>query len=417
MKRMIHIGVGAFFRAHQAWYTWKASDRSNWEVVGFTGRSAEIAEVLAKQNFEYTLITRHRDRDELETIDILDAVFPAGDIEKLAMYVADEKTSVITLTITEAGYVADLSALESSALGRLALALASRATKTAQPIALVPCDNLPSNGDVLRRELMKFSQLLGPEFESYLLSSVDFISTSVDRITPKTTEREIDLVIAAGLTDKAPVETEPFSSWVLSGNFRSGRPHWESAGAKIVDDIEPYEKRKLWLLNGAHTLLANIGLSLNLSTVSEAVGNPVCRSALFSWWESAGQQLSSIANTDEYLANLIERFENSKVQHLLSQIAQDSLTKLSVRIAPVAIKELENGEVGPGIIETLATWISHQLNGPIFSDARQNEIDQALTSENPIESLLSLINPRLRSLGSVVEKVLLDKTATAGFTK
>lgn len=396
MKRVVHIGVGSFFRAHQAWYTWKAADCKDWEVIGFTGRSADIAKTLEAQNYNYTLITRAAAGDKLETLDVLNKVLPAGDVDAFNFYVASKETAVITLTITEAGYDASSEELETSALFRLASALSLRASITGLPIALVPCDNLPANGSKLKSALLGFSSKLGEEYENYLLNQVDFVSTSVDRITPRTTQAELDLVAKAGLSDLSPVVTEPFTSWVLSGEFRAGRPAWETAGAVFVENIEPYERRKLWLLNGAHTLLSNIGLQLGLTTVAEAVKNPICRTALFSWWQSAKTQLSGVADLDSYVEQLLDRFENERIQHNLSQIVTDSLNKLIVRIVPVAVAQTKQGLLSDGIALTLAAWIANRLEGSL-EDSRDFELAAAQATDKPIKALMQLLNAELAS--------------------
>jgi fructuronate reductase len=394
MRRIVHIGVGAFFRAHQAWYTAKATDKADWQIIGFTGRSPDISEVLGAQDYKYTLITRDANGDSLETIDVLHAVYPA-DSEKFFELIEDEETVIVSLTITEAGYNVDESELNTSALGRLAKALKNRFEKTETPLAIVPCDNLPGNGDKVKLALSRFSSALGPNYAKHLNEQVDFVSTSVDRITPKTTDAELKLVREAGLRDSSPVVTEPFTSWVLKGEFRSGRPHWEEAGALFVDKLAAYETRKLWLLNGAHTLLANLGLILGLKTISEAVSNAACRAALFSWWDAATKELDDLPGQQEYLNQLLSRFENPRIQHNLSQIATDSLTKLSVRIAPVALAELRTKSVSSGVLLALAAWVTNQLSGATFPDSRTEEIREALASENPISSLLRLISPSL----------------------
>jgi fructuronate reductase len=395
MKRVVHLGVGAFFRAHQAWYLEHSADRADWELVAFTGRSADIADTLNAQGNKYTLITRGPEGDELQTISILSAVHPGSDLVKLVEYLTDPDTAVVTLTITEAGYQVDTKSPADSALGRLALALAERA-KSGSPIAIVPCDNLPSNGAVVAQALNSFTAL-GEQYLSFLDEKVSFVSTSIDRITPKTTQAELDLVKEAGLVDQSPVVTEPFSSWILSGEFPAGRPAWESAGAKFVSDIAPYESRKLWLLNGAHSLLANLGLVRGLSSIFDAMQDEVCLTALESWWASATEQLAGTDGLEGYLAQLRERFTNGSISHSLAQIAQDSTNKLAFRIAPVAAIENAKGQFSTGIVSALSAWVSLQLRGKAASDTRQPEADLAIRSEDPIQALLTLLDPRLAS--------------------
>ena len=175
-----------------------------------------------------------------------------------------------------------------------------------------------------------------------------FVSTSIDRITPKTTPADVAAVAAAtGWRDRSPVVTEPFHDWVLSGEFRAGRPAWEKAGARFVDDIDPFERRKLWLLNGSHTLLAYAGAARGHRTVAEAVGDPEVRSWVEQFWAEAVRHLPAEGlDLDAYRAALLDRFDNARIQHLLGQIGQDGTTKLRVRIAPVLRAERAAGRDG-----------------------------------------------------------------------
>jgi hypothetical protein len=143
--------------------------------------------------------------------------------------------------------------------------------------------------------------------------------------------------------DATPVVTEPFHDWILSGAFPAGRPRWENAGARYVEDIEPWERRKLWLLNGAHTLLAFGGLLLGRRTVAEAISDPWLRSAVELLWGDASRQLPTNLDLPAYCAALSERFSNSRIEHRLSQIAQDGTHKLRLRIVPVCVADLDAG--------------------------------------------------------------------------
>ena len=214
---------------------------------------------------------------------------------------------VVTLTVTEAGYLrgadggldrgrpdvrADIEALRGdpralvrTAPGRLVAGLAARRRADAGPITLVPCDNLPDNGAVAARVVRDLAELVDPALADGSTESVATVTTMVDRITPRTTPEDRRAVAdATGLDDRAPVVTEPFSEWVLSGAFAAGRPRWEDAGATFTDDVEPFEQRKLWLLNGGHSLLAYAGSIRGHATVAEAAADDTCRA----WLERGG---------------------------------------------------------------------------------------------------------------------------------
>jgi fructuronate reductase len=192
---------------------------------------------------------------------------------------------------------------------------------------------------------------------------VSFVSTSVDRITPRREEgstREVQ--DATGWIDEAPVVTEPFSDWVLSGDFPSGRPAWESAGARFVDDIAPWEQRKLLMLNGAHTLLAAAGRLHGWQTVAEAISDPACRAAVEALWDDDARYLTGLDVT-EYRQALLLRFRNPRIVHRLDQIAEGGLTKLRLRVTAVARHERENGRTAGGCAGVIGAWIAAVQSG------------------------------------------------------
>ena len=159
---------------------------------------------------------------------------------------------------------------------------------TPDPLAVVCCDNLSNNGTVAHNAVVGMAGAWDADLAAWIDANVSFVSTSVDRITPRTTDADIAAVEAAcGYRDNSPVVAEPFSNWVLSGDFPAGRPRWEDAGAVFVDEIEPYENRKLWLLNGAHSLLAYAGQLRGHTTVAEALADPLCLRAVESFWDEA----------------------------------------------------------------------------------------------------------------------------------
>ncbi|UOQ89168.1 mannitol dehydrogenase family protein [Agromyces endophyticus] len=389
-ERIVHLGLGAFHRAHQAWYTAHASDADQWGIVAFTGRSRDLVDRLAQQDGLYTIVERGADGDRFEVVPSIVRVEAGDDVPAFVTAVAAPQTAILTLTITEAGYrlaadgtvdladpvvASDVAMLRSalvreaslaparaaepsSALGRVLLGLDARRRAGAGPIALVPCDNLPNNGGLLRRALADLAGRVSDELAAWLSANAAVVSTSVDRITPA-----IDAVIesaaigrATGCLDAAPVVTEPFSDWVLSGEFPAGRPEWEAAGARFVDHLEPWEHRKLWMLNGAHTVLATLGQARGHAVVSTAIEDPVCRAAVESLWDDDAAQLPDLDLT-AYRAALLTRFRNPRIEHRLTQIALDSTTKVRLRIVPVALRELAAGRAAGGCAAAIAAWI------------------------------------------------------------
>jgi fructuronate reductase len=407
--RIVHLGLGAFHRSHQAWYTAKAADASNWGIAAYTGRSPEAANLLQAQGCVYTLVTRAADHDRCEPIGSIVRATSGDDVEDFAKTLADPAVAILTLTITEAGHRldphgapdlddpevrADIDRLRArftgkaaehprTALARILLGLEARQRNGAPPIAVVPCDNLPDNGGTLERALAQLAELAAPG--RALLAGVSFVSTSVDRITPRPEPADNDLVArATGRLDRAPVIAEPFSDWVLCGEFPAGRPAWERAGARFVADIAPWERRKLWLLNGAHTLLAASGTLRGHATVAEAIADPVCRSQVEALWDEAVRHLPDL-ELAAYRAALLERFANPRIGHRLAQINEDSRIKLRLRIVPVALAERAAGRPARACAAAVAAWLLaepgtdlHDLEPALAADTEfRSEVDLA----------------------------------------
>jgi fructuronate reductase len=381
--RIVHLGLGGFFRAHQAWYTDRAPDAAGWGIAAFTGRSPRQAQALDPQDGLYTLATKDRDGDRYEVVASLSAVHAASDHDAFLGYLRSPAVALVTLTVTEAGYhrgadgaldvghpdvAADLAALTGSLTaqvstvpGRLVAGLAARREAGAGPLAVVPCDNLSDNGSVARRVVLDLAGRVDAGLRAWIKEQVSFVTTMVDRITPRTTDEDRAAVTAAtGFADASPVVTEPFAEWVVSGNFPAGRPRWEDAGVTFVDDVRPFEARKLFLLNGSHSLLAYAGSLRGHTTVAEAIADPTCRAWVHQWWEEASRHLAvpeeSIA---AYRSALLGRFGNGAIRHLLAQIAADGSQKLPVRVAPVLRAERAAGRMPDGAVRIVAAWLLH----------------------------------------------------------
>jgi fructuronate reductase len=392
--RIVHLGLGAFHRAHQAWYTKRASDGAQWGIAAFTGRRPDAATALSAQDGLYTLIERAGNGDSFELMTSIVEAHDGADVAALSRLVAAPTTAMVTLTLTEAAYnlaadgTLDLakpavqddidvlraitgtdgagSAAAVTAPGRLVQALASRRSAGAGPIAVVSCDNLANNAVAARAAIGGLADVVDPGLGAWIAENVSFVGTSIDRITPRTTEAEIALVAAeTGFADSSPVVTEPFSDWVLSGAFPAGRPDWESAGAVFVDEIEHFENRKLWLLNGAHSILAYGGLLRGHATVADAIADGTCRRWVDEWWDQASAHLCQPAPMlADYREQLLRRFANPRIRHLLSQIAMDGSQKLRVRVVPVLRRERAAGRPGGAALRVLACWIAYLRSAP-----------------------------------------------------
>ncbi len=389
--RIVHIGLGNFHRAHQAWYTEHASDADQWGIAAFTGRRPTMAELLAPQDGLYTLITRKGEGDAYEVISSISAVHPASDFHAFIGYFTSPDLAVVTSTVTEAGYyrtddgsldvdndavAADLAALKElvdggdtspAKLGALQLAttpvkvlagLIARRDAGLGGLTVLPCDNLPDNGPSFKRVVRDAAEVADSSLVEWLEDNVSFATGMVDRITPGLGDEDIAAVAKAqGYDDASPVGTEPFSEWVISGDFKAGHPDWESAGVQIVDDVVPYEHRKLWMLNGSHSLMAYAGPALGCETVYEAINHATVREWVQTWWSEAGPELP--ISWEDYATALLERFENPSMRDILSRIAADGSVKIPVRFIPVLRLHRQRGELSAGAVRAIAAWVLH----------------------------------------------------------
>jgi fructuronate reductase len=431
--RLVHLGLGNFFRAHQAWYTEHAPDAGQWGIAAFEGRGARLAQTLGAQDGLYTLVTRAADRDRFDVIGSLSRAHGAQDHEAWLGYLASPHVRAVTVTVTEAGYVrgadggldrtrddvqADVATLRRdpaarvlTAPARLVAGLAARRRADAGPLTLIPCDNLPDNGAVAARVVAELADMVDPGLGDWFDGSLSTVTTMVDRITPRTAPEDIVAVSqGTGLRDEAPVVTEPFREWVLNGAFPGGRPRWEDAGATFTDDIIPFEHRKLWLLNGGHSLLAYAGAIRGHETVADAVEDDIVRGWLVQWWTEASRHLSQ--REDElaaYRNALLDRFVNPRIRYLLAQIATDGSQKLPVRILPTLGAERAAGRTPAGATLVLGAWVAHLRGaGTPVVDVRADEIVPLADGPLPdaVRRVVSYLDPTLGADADVVSAVL-----------
>ena len=354
-------------------------------IASFTGRNAAVAMELAPQGGLYTLIERSADGDEASIVTSIVEAVDGSRLDRFVDLLAATSTAIVTTTVTEPGYRLtstaqpnlDDSAVRddidwlsrhlgdemqlsveggpTTALGRLVLGLHARRLANGGAIAIVPCDNMPDNGAFVATGLTALATLVNPETAAWITDNVAFVSTSVDRITPRTTAADVEEAARiSGWSDVAPVITEPFRDWVLSGVFPAGRPAWERAGARFVDDIEPFERRKLWLLNGAHSLLAYAGRLRGHETVAAAIADETCLGWVTAFWDEAARHLPDGLDLDSYRASLLERFGNARIEHKLAQIGMEGVTKLRVRFVDVLLAERAAGRDGGEVPEPSA---------------------------------------------------------------
>ncbi len=407
--RIVHLGLGGFFRAHQAWYTAHADDAAKWGIAAFSGRSTDLAERLAAQHGLYTLTTRGPDADGIEVIPNLVTTRPGTDVEAWRTAVANPEVTVVTLTVTEAAYVPGPASLAA----RLLDGLDARRRADAGPITLVSCDNVADNAGVLAGLVCTAAEQRDPELAEWIATSLRVVGSVVDRITPAPTAADVEAAAHHGYVDAAPVVTEPFAEWILSGSFAAARPAWETAGATFTDDLGPYTRRKLHLLNGAHSLLAYAGLLRGHTEVAGAIADPILGELVEAWWdEAAGLVGGDSAAIHAYRAALVERFSNDRIHHRLAQIAIDGSTKLPMRIVPVAADRLARGRAAPMAATVIGAWIAYvERADDRVADVHAPRLHDAITRSDMGERgvtrrLVDLVAPELSADPDFVAAVI-----------
>ncbi|MBV8448858.1 MAG: mannitol dehydrogenase family protein [Hyphomicrobiales bacterium] len=354
---IVHLGVGAFHRAHQAIYVEDAlaAGERRWGIVAASLRHTSTRDALAPQDGLYTLAVNSAEGEQLRVIGALRGLIVAPENPAaLLAALANPTIRIVTLTVTEKGYChdpatgelnedhpdirADLStpSRPRSTTGFLAEALRLRRAAGTAPFSIVSCDNLPANGQTLRRVLARHASLSDPDLGAFIAGEVAFPSTMIDRIVPATTDTDrADLSQRLGLSDAWPVITEPFTQWVIEDDFPQGRPRFEEYGAELVRDVAPYETMKLRLLNASHSTLAYLGYLAGYETIAETVGNKsFARLVAGLMDEEMGPTLSLPAGADveAYKRALLERFRNPALRHRTWQIAMDGSQKLPQRL-------------------------------------------------------------------------------------
>jgi fructuronate reductase len=339
--RVVHLGLGAFHRAHQA----VVFDDLGWGVTGASLRSPAVRDAMVPQDGLYSLVVGEEVRVIGAVRDVL------LDSQALVARIAAPETRIVTLTVTEKGYLPG-----SRGIAILAEALARRR----DGLTVISCDNLPRNGALLREAVLAAAG----DGADRIAARCAFPQTMVDRIVPATEEADIAALAArAGLVDRAMVKTEPYFQWVIEDRFAPGeRPDFEAAGVQIAADIAPWEEAKLRLLNGAHSGLAYLGGLAGAAFVHDFVAYPAGRRFVESLWDEAETTLSPPPGLDiaVYRAALMARFANPELQHRTRQIAIDGSQKLPQRLlAPIAAR-LERGQGIDALALAVAAWMRWQ---------------------------------------------------------
>ena len=405
--RMVHLGPGAFFRAHPAWYTGHAG--GDWGIAAVTARSDHAVRSLGGQDGLYALVVRGVEGDRAEVVSSISDVVAHADPRRTAL-IAGPTVSVITLTVTEAAYGPD-----SPLLARLVGDLDARRRNDGGPIALVSCDNVAGNGAALRRHVLEQAERRdtipgGSGLAEWIETSCAFPATVVDRITPASQPEDLATAsLLIGFDDQAAVVTEPWSEWIIEDAFAgAARPPWETSGARLVGDVEPWELRKLRLLNAGHSLLAYLGGLRGHRFVHEAVADPLVHEALLDLWAEARRELGGVtAGLLAYCGAVEGRWANHRLPHDLAQIAASGVLKLRQRIVPTIMAARAEAEEPLACARLIGTWLAYERGcGPVPPDTDAPVAEAAAGDlRAAAHRVLGLLDDRLADDGWLVDAV------------
>ena len=421
---IVHLGLGAFHRAHQAWFTEAvlASGDLAWGIVGAGMQSSGMRDALKPQDNLYVLAEVGADGERLSVIGaLIDVVGGAEDSEKarLLAKMSDISTRIVSLTVTEKGYYLDLATgrLQLAApaiaadlaqperpktiLGLIVQALKNRKAAGIPPFTVLSCDNLPNNGKLARAAVLAYARQTDAGLAAWIEEHVAFPCTMVDRITPATTDADrAHLAEKLGVEDAWPVMTEQFVQWVIEDRFTMGRPDWTIGGAVFSDEIERWESMKLRCLNGAHSTLAYLGQLTGRETVADAMGSPIITGILDALWQENRDVLHAPKGVDPagYVEQLKKRFRNPALKHKTAQIASDGSQKLPQRLLAPLRERQAKGLASPAIATAIAAWMHYivkiaQTGGTLNDPLAAEILVQAKQATDPagiVDSLLGL---------------------------
>ncbi|MGF1758816.1 fructuronate reductase [Photobacterium sagamiensis] len=384
--RIVHLGFGAFHRAHQALFTSEMLEKtdSDWgicEINLFGGE--DLITQLREQDHLYTVAEKGADATTVKMISsVTESLHPAFDGQQAILEkMAQEQVAIVSMTITEKGYCADPSTgrldknnslikadlanptAPNSAIGYIVEALRLRRDRGLQPFTVMSCDNVQENGHVARAAVLDFAHIVDTELAGWIEGNVTFPCTMVDRIVPAATPETLaEITTLVGVEDPCGIACEPFRQWVIEDNFVNGRPEWDVAGAEFVADVVPFEEMKLRMLNGSHSFLAYLGYLGGYAHISDTMTNESYRKAAFDMMMKAqAPTLNMPEGTDleGYAKLLIERFTNPSLKHQTWQIAMDGSQKIPQRMGGSLRFHLENGTDYKWLAMGIAGWMTY----------------------------------------------------------
>lgn len=397
---IVHFGIGAFHRAHQAAFTDAAMNAGecDWAITGVSLRSAAVAQQLDPQDGLYTVVERSAAGMAAALIGAVRNVLVASaEPGAVVAAIAAASTQIASFTITEKGYCRQADGTLDEALAGpgsvfayLALGLRARMVAGLGGLTLLSCDNLADNGAQLERLLNEYLERHDPALRGWFERECTCPLTMVDRIVPATTAADRAEVrdLLGGLDDRACVVTEPFSQWVIEDRFAGPRPGWDKVGAQLVGDVRSYETAKLRMLNGAHSALAYMGLAQGHEFVHQAIGDgAICPLIEALMRTEAAPTIAAAPEHDlgRYTAELLDRFANPALNHRLIQIAMDGSQKIPQRWLETLAANRAMGRDCPAILAGISAWFQH-LRGQngLVDDPRAAELGEALKTADPV---------------------------------
>ena len=381
---VVHLGIGAFHRAHQAvvFDDALASGDLRWGVLGASLRSPGVRDQLNPQEGLYTLVVRDGAAEHLRVIGAGRGVLVGPENPAaLVAAMADADVHIVTLTVTEKGYrldpatgdlllddpdvAADLTDIASprTAPGFIVAALQARKAAGLRPFTVISCDNIPHNGKRIRAGVLAMAWRIDPALAGWIEAEGAFPQTMIDRIVPATTSDDVARLTARlGVEDRGMVKAEPFTQWVIEDWFAGERPDFAALGVQLTDAVEPWEDAKLRLLNGAHSATAYLGALSGYEHVHEAVAVPAFRAFIEALWDEAQTTLSPPPGLDvaAYRQELMARFSNSALMHRTRQIAMDGSQKLPQRLLAGMGERLTAGQGIEAMALGVAAWMRWQ---------------------------------------------------------
>ena len=407
---VVHLGLGAFHRAHQAVVTERAAvatGETRWGIAGVSQRSATVRDQLAPQDGLYSVLERGLGDPTVQVIgSIRDVLTAPEDPDAVVARIADPAVTVVTLTVTEKGYRATGTGLNlddpeiqadltgrppRTVVGQLAAGIARRE----EPLTIVSCDNLVANGPFLRKLVTDYFDALGKFPETF--EATRFPASMVDRIVPATTEDDrAEAARLLGVRDEAVVVAEPFLQWVIENDFAGDRPAWEQGGAVLTADVAPWEQAKLRMLNATHSMLAYLGALRGYETIAEAVRDEeLSRLSQALMTDDVVPTLTPPDGLDlaAYGASVLERFANPALKHRTRQVAMDGSVKLPVRMLGTVRDRLAAGAEPRTISLAVAAWMVYVLRTPDLDDPQADRLKTAVAdTSDPAELVDALLN-------------------------